>query len=328
MTFSKVIDSKKKELLVVDNLKMHFVIKGEGFLAEKKYLKAVDGISFTVYEGEVLGLVGESGCGKSTTGKLIVRLLEPTEGKIFYKGADILSLTKHQFRKYRKEIQMIFQDPYSSLDPRQSIGRTIGEPLRVNKIKVDINKKVKSLMDEVGLREEFFSRYPHEFSGGQRQRIGVARALALDPTLIVCDEPVSALDVSIQAQIINLMQDLQDKFQLTYLFISHDMSVVKHMCDRIAVMYLGKFVELADKKNLFKNPKHPYTKILLEAIPIPNPEKKKEQGAVKGDVPSPIDLPPGCRFQSRCDKCKDICKTTEPELIEVEPGHFVGCHLY
>ncbi len=320
--------NRGKELLVVENLKMHFVIKGEGFLAEKKYLKAVDGVSFTIYEGEVLGLVGESGCGKSTTGKLIVRLLEPTAGTILYKGKNILNLSKRQFRHYRKEIQMIFQDPYSSLDPRQTIGKTIGEPLRVNKIKVNIDKKVKDLMREVGLREEFYNRYPHEFSGGQRQRIGVARALALDPTLIVCDEPVSALDVSIQAQILNLMQDLQDKFHLTYLFISHDMSVVKHMCDRIAVMYLGKFVELTDKERLFENPKHPYTRALLEAIPVPDPEKKKEQGFIKGDVPSPIDLPPGCRFQSRCSDCMDICRIKEPDLIEVEPGHFVGCHLY
>lgn len=320
--------NREKELLVVENLKMHFVIKGEGFLAEKKYLKAVDGLSFTIYEGEVLGLVGESGCGKSTTGKLIVRLLEPTDGAIFYKEKNISKLTKRQFRKYRKEIQMIFQDPYSSLDPRQTIGKTIGEPLKVNRITANIDKKVKDLMREVGLREEFYSRYPHEFSGGQRQRIGVARALALDPTLIVCDEPVSALDVSIQAQILNLMQDLQDKFHLTYLFISHDMSVVKHMCDRIAVMYLGKFVELTDKERLFENPKHPYTRALLEAIPVPDPEEKREQGSIKGDVPSPIDLPPGCRFQSRCSACMDICKIKDPDLIEVEPGHFVGCHLY
>ncbi|HNR65771.1 MAG TPA: ATP-binding cassette domain-containing protein, partial [Atribacterota bacterium] len=248
--------------------------------------------------------------------------------KIFYKGTDILSLTRKQFRKYRREIQMIFQDPYSSLDPRQTIGKTIGEPLKVNKVKGDIDKKVKTLMKEVGLLEEFYNRYPHEFSGGQRQRIGVARALALDPTLIVCDEPVSALDVSIQAQIINLMQDLQEKFQLTYLFISHDMSVVKHMCDRVAVMYLGKLVELAEKDKLFETPKHPYTKVLLKSIPVPDPDKKKEQEAAMGDVPSSIDLPPGCRFQSRCKECKDVCKFVEPELLEIEPGHFVRCYLY
>lgn len=319
---------KKKELLVAKDLKMHFQVKGEGFLGKKKTVKAVDGISFTIYEGEALGLVGESGCGKSTTGKMIVRLLEPTSGKLFYKGTNIVKLNKAQFKKYRREIQMIFQDPYSSLDPRQSIGKIIGEPLRANNFKGNVNESVKKLMSEVGLREDYFSRFPHEFSGGQRQRVGVARSLALNPTLIICDEPVSALDVSIQAQILNLMQDLQEKFQLTYLFISHDMSVVKHMCNRVAIMYLGRIVEIAETKELFNGPLHPYTVALLEAIPIADPEVIIEGEPLTGDVPSPIDLPPGCRFHQRCERAMDICSIESPQLKEVHPGHFVECHLY
>jgi peptide/nickel transport system ATP-binding protein/oligopeptide transport system ATP-binding protein len=322
------MDKDSKELLVVKNLKMHFPVKSEGLFEHKKYVKAVDGISFSIYEGETLGLVGESGCGKSTTGKMLVKLLNPTEGSISYNGKDIIGMSKKKFRGLRKEIQMIFQDPYSSLDPRRTVGKTIGEPLKENGIDCNVKEKTLEYMKEVGLREEFHDRYPHEFSGGQRQRVGVARALVLNPTLIVCDEPVSALDVSIQAQILNLMNDLQEKFSLTYLFISHDLSVVKHICDRIAVMYLGRIVELTTKNELFENPKHPYTRALLDAIPIPDPENIKEQGMLIGDVPSPINPPSGCRFHTRCDKCMDICKEKEPKMIEVAENHFVECHLY
>ena len=255
------MSKERKELLEVRNLKMYFSVKNDGLFKPKKQLKAVDGVSFTIYQGETLGLVGESGCGKSTTGKLI-----------------IIPMSKKEFREMRKEIQMIFQDPYSSLDPRRSNGKTIEEPLEVNKVKGNTKEKVLGIMKEVGLREEFYDRYPHEFSGGQRQRVGIARALALNPKLIVCDEPVSALDVSIQAQILNLMRELQKAHHLTYLFISHDLSVVKHISDRIAVMYLGGIVELTGKKELFDHPLHPYTKALLESVPVPDPEKRKEQG--------------------------------------------------
>ena len=319
---------EQKELLEVRNLKMYFSVKNDGLFKPKKQLKAVDGVSFTIYQGETLGLVGESGCGKSTTGKLIVKILHPTDGQIIYKGKDIIPMSKKEFREMRKEIQMIFQDPYSSLDPRRSNGKTIEEPLEVNKVKGNTKEKVLGIMKEVGLREEFYDRYPHEFSGGQRQRVGIARALALSPKLIVCDEPVSALDVSIQAQILNLMKELQKAHRLTYLFISHDLSVVKHISDRIAVMYLGGIVELAGKKELFDHPLHPYTKALLESVPVPDPEKRKEQGKLKGDVPSPIDPPEGCTFHTRCNQCMDICKKDVPEFKEIEKNHFVKCFLY
>lgn len=322
------MSKEQKELLEVRNLKMYFSVKNDGLFKPKKQLKAVDGVSFTIYQGETLGLVGESGCGKSTTGKLIVKILHPTDGQIIYKGKDIIPMSKKEFREMRKEIQMIFQDPYSSLDPRRSNGKTIEEPLEVNKVKGNTKEKVLGIMKEVGLREEFYDRYPHEFSGGQRQRVGIARALALNPKLIVCDEPVSALDVSIQAQILNLMRELQKAHHLTYLFISHDLSVVKHISDRIAVMYLGGIVELTDKKELFDHPLHPYTKALLESVPVPDPEKRKEQGKLKGDVPSPIDPPEGCTFHTRCNQCMDICKKNVPEFKEIEKNHFVKCFLY
>jgi oligopeptide/dipeptide ABC transporter ATP-binding protein len=322
------MNKKQDELLVVENLKMYFPVKSGKFMGEKTYVKAVDGISFTIYHGETLGLVGESGCGKSTTGKMIVKLLDPTSGSIEFNGKDIVKMRNREFRNMRKEIQMIFQDPYSSLDPRRTVGKTIGEPLVINNIQCNVKETVMEIMKEVGLREEFYERYPHEFSGGQRQRVGVARALALNPKLIVCDEPVSALDVSIQAQTLNLMNDLQKKLELTYLFISHDLAVVKHICDRIAVMYLGRIVEITDKNELFANPMHPYTKALLDAIPVADPENIKEQGMLEGDIPSPINLPTGCRFHTRCSRCMDICKVKEPEFKEVVKGHFVECHLY
>ncbi|NLM44885.1 MAG: dipeptide ABC transporter ATP-binding protein [Clostridiales bacterium] len=319
-------------ILEVKDLKMHFPIKikNKGFLSEKKYVKAVDGISFVIKEGETLGLVGESGCGKSTTGKMIVRLLKPTEGSILYKGKDIFKVTGEEAKQLCKEIQIIFQDPYSSLDPRFSVGSTISEPMIVHKIadRKTIKERTINLMNDVGLMSEYYDRYPHEFSGGQRQRVGVARALALNPSLVVCDEPVSALDVSIQAQILNLMQELQKKYNLTYLFISHNLSVVKHICDRIAVMYLGKIVEIADKNELFDNPKHPYTKALLSAIPIPDPEVVVEQEMLEGDVPSPVDPPSGCRFHTRCKDVMDICKKKEPKDLVLNDGHTVACHLY
>ena len=319
-------------ILEVKDLKMHFPIKikNKGFLSIKKSVKAVDGVSFEIREGETLGLVGESGCGKSTTGKMIVKLLNPTEGSIMFKGKDIFKADRKESKLLRKEVQIIFQDPYSSLDPRYTVGRTISEPLLVHRIGDEKVRKERALklMNDVGLMEEYYDRYPHEFSGGQRQRIGVARALALNPSLIVCDEPVSALDVSIQAQILNLMQELQKKYQLTYLFISHNLSVVKHICDRVAVMYLGKIVEIASKKDLFADPKHPYTQALLSAIPIPDPEIVVGQEMLEGEVPSPVDPPSGCRFHTRCKHAIDICKKDEPKDLVLGDDHIVACHLY
>ena len=317
-----------KPILRVSGLKKYFPVKKDTYLEKQRYLKAVDGIDFSIYEGETLGLVGESGCGKSTTGKMIVKLTQPTEGAVWFQGEDIFAMKKEKTRELRRKIQMIFQDPYSSLDPRMSAGRIIMEPLLVHGQKDQAREKALSLMDDVGLLREYFDRYPHEFSGGQRQRIGVARALALNPSFIVCDEPVSALDVSIQAQIVNLMQDLQEKYKLTYLFISHDLRIVKHICDRIAVMYLGRIVELAPKEEIFDKPLHPYTQALLSAIPESDPEEKKEAQPIKGDVASPIDPPSGCHFHPRCPSCMDVCRKTSPILKEYLPGHFVECHLY
>ena len=317
-----------KPILRVSGLKKYFPVKKDTYLEKQRYLKAVDGIDFSIYEGETLGLVGESGCGKSTTGKMIVKLTQPTEGAVWFQGEDIFAMKKKKTRELRRKIQMIFQDPYSSLDPRMSAGRIIMEPLLVHGQKDQAREKALSLMDDVGLLREYFDRYPHEFSGGQRQRIGVARALALNPSFIVCDEPVSALDVSIQAQIVNLMQDLQEKYKLTYLFISHDLRIVKHICDRIAVMYLGRIVELAPKEEIFDKPLHPYTQALLSAIPESDPEEKKEAQPIKGDVASPIDPPSGCHFHPRCPSCMDMCRRTSPILKEYLPGHFVECHLH
>lgn len=318
----------REKILTVHNLKKYFPVKKETLFEKTRHIKAVDGVSFTIRAGETLGLVGESGCGKSTVGKMIVKLLHPTAGTIAFRDQDIFRMTHKETAALRKDVQMIFQDPYSSLDPRQKTGKIIMEPLIVNKQKRNLRERVLQLMNDVGLREEFYERYPHEFSGGQRQRIGIARALALNPSLIVCDEPVSALDVSIQAQIVNMMQDIQKQYHLTYLFISHDLGIVRHISNRIAVMYLGRIVEIADKKSLFQKALHPYTQGLLHAIPVPDPNYIQEQGALKGDVPSPIDLPTGCRFHTRCQRCMDICRQEPPEYREVEKDHFVECHVY
>ncbi len=321
-----------KVLLEVKDLKMHYPVKvkGKGLLMETKYVKAVDGISFDVNEGETFGIVGESGCGKTTTGNMIVKLLTPTEGTIKYAGQDIFKVEKNKEKDLKKKIQIIFQDPYSSLDPRFTVGRIIGEPLLVHGMsdKTERRDRVLKLMEDVGIRKEFYDRYPHEFSGGQRQRIGVARSLALNPSLIVCDEPVSALDVSIQAQILNLMEELQEKYKLTYIFISHDLSVVKHVCDNIAVMYLGNIMEIADKKLLFNNPKNPYTNALLDAIPVPDPNIKSMTGMLQGDVPSPMNPPLGCCFHTRCRYAMDKCSKVKPQLKMIEENHMVACHLY
>lgn len=314
-------------LLEVQNLKIYYPVKSRNAIGGKvSYAKAVDGVSFTVRRGETFGVVGESGCGKSTTGKAIVRLLKPTEGHILLEGKEISDIPRKELAKH---IQIIFQDPYSSLDPRMTVGRCIEEPLKVQGVGTAAERRAKvlELMKEVGLREEQYTRFPHEFSGGQRQRIGVARAIALNPDLVICDEPVSALDVSIQAQILNLMQELQKKYGLTYIFISHNLSVVKHLCDRIAVMYLGHIVELADRNTLFANPAHPYTKALLAAIPVPDPDVQSMSGELTGDVPSPLNPPKGCCFHTRCPYATERCRTEAPQLHNVAPGHSVACHL-
>lgn len=312
-------------LLEVKNLKKYFKTK-------KGLLHAVDDISFDIKKGETLGLVGESGCGKSTAGRAILRLHEPTSGEVLLNNENVVNYkTKKEMKKMRQEMQIVFQDPYSSLNPRMNTFDLIAEPLRVNKIcktNDELEEKVYKMMETVGLEERLAGAFPHELDGGRRQRIGIARALILEPKFIVLDEPVSALDVSIQAQILNLMDNLQDEFGLTYLFISHDLSVVKHISDRIAVMYLGKIVELTDYKNIFENPLHPYTKALLSAIPIPKVGLNRERIILEGDVPSPINPPKGCRFCGRCKYVMDICKEIDPEITEKKDGHFVACHLY
>lgn len=317
-------------LLQVKDVKKHFPIKG-GLIFSKNTgtVKAVDGISFDVFEGETLGLVGESGCGKSTTGRLILQLIKPTAGQVIFKGQDLTKLSMEEMRKKRREIQMIFQDPYASLNPRRTVNEIISEPLVVHSIgtSAERKKRVEQLLDVVGLRREHGERYPHEFSGGQRQRIGIARALAVQPKLIICDEPVSALDVSVQAQVINLLEDLQQEFGLTYVFIAHDLSVVKHISNRVAVMYLGRMVELAEFAELYNNPQHPYTQALLSAIPIPNPQLKRKRIVLQGDVPSPINPPAGCHFHPRCPYAFDRCQQEQPQLIDLGAGHFTACHL-
>jgi len=323
---------KNDVLLEVRNLKKYYSLRS-GFLFQKTagIVKAVDDISFYIRKGETMGLVGESGCGKSTTVRVILRLTPPTGGSVLYDGKNIFDLDKNEMFKVRREMQIIFQDPYASLSPRMTIGDIISEPMEIHRAG-DRNsrmKRVKELLEIVGLNPEHINRYPHEFSGGQRQRVGVARALALTPKLLLCDEPVSALDVSVQAQILNLLSDLQKEFDLTYLFIAHDLSVVKHVSDKIGVMYLGKLVELAESEELYKNPLHPYTMGLLSAIPIPDPdiERQRKRIMLEGEVPSPINPHPGCRFAPRCKYAMPECSTTDPEFKEIEPNHFVACHL-
>ncbi|MEG0385356.1 ABC transporter ATP-binding protein [Solibacillus cecembensis] len=321
----------KKELLKVEGLKQYFPIKG-GFLGRTvNHVKALDGISFTVYEGETVSIVGESGCGKSTTGRAILRLEEPTEGSVTFQGTDLTKISTREMRKFRKDLQIIFQDPYASINPRQTVASLLNEAMHIQNV-LPANERrarIEELLETVGLRPYQADRYPHEFSGGQRQRIGIARALSVDPKLIICDEAVSALDVSIQAQVLNLLEELQDEYGLTYLFISHDLGVVRHISDRIIVMYLGKIVEIADKTSLFENPQHPYTKALLSAIPVPDPDAVKNRIVLKGDVPSPIDPPAGCRFHTRCPFATDKCRTEEPLLrttSAMKGEHEAACH--
>ena len=317
----------EKNLVQVKDLVKHFPIRGGVLLKEVDSVKAVDGVNLNIREGETLGLVGESGCGKTTLGRLILRLEEPTSGDILFQGENILAYDKERMRNMRRDMQIIFQDPFSSLNPRKTISYIIGEPLLVHgmRSRQERESRVLELLRVVGLRREHMRRYPHQFSGGQRQRIGVARAMALHPKLVVCDEAVSALDVSIQAQVINLLTELQEQFKLTYLFISHDLGVVEHVSDRLAVMYLGKIVELANSVDLYKTPLHPYTQALLSASPVPDPTLRRDRIILRGDVPSPIDPPPGCRFHTRCLYAQDICKQEEPPLKELKENHLVAC---
>jgi oligopeptide transport system ATP-binding protein len=319
----------KSVLLDIKDLTKHFHVGGGMFAGRRGVVKAVDGVSLKIYKGETLGLVGESGCGKTTLGRLIMKLEKPTGGSIFFEGDDVLQYAGSDLKEFRKNVQLIFQDPYTSLNPRRNAGAIVGEALLVHDVARgdEWEKETARLMEVVGLTKEQMHRYPHEFSGGQRQRIGVARALALNPELVIADEPVSALDVSIQAQILNLLKDLQRDFNLTYLFISHDLSVIGHMSDRIAVMYLGKIVELAGREPLFQAPFHPYTEALLSAIPVPDPGMKKKRVALMGDIPSPLNPPAGCSFHPRCPYRMDICDTIEPELMDKGNGHYAACHL-
>jgi oligopeptide transport system ATP-binding protein len=319
-----------KPLLQVEGLKKYFPTHSGILGKQSGYVKAVDDVSFYVNEGETLGIVGESGCGKSTTGRMLMRLLEPTEGKVTFDGKELTDISSSEMRKARREIQMVFQDPYASLNPRHTVEKILMEPLIVHNIgnAKSRKKKVYDFLEIVGLSSYHAKRYPHQFSGGQRQRIGIARALMTNPKLIIADEPVSALDVSIQAQVLNLMQDLQKELKLTYIFIAHDLGVVRHISDRVGVMYLGRMAELATSESLYAEPLHPYTKALLSAVPVPDPEFKREQIILEGDIPSPSNPPTGCTFHTRCPFKMDVCTTVVPKLEEVKPGHFVACHLY
>jgi oligopeptide transport system ATP-binding protein len=327
---------KGSELLAIRDLKVHFDLGGGGFLDKlisghsvRRVVKAVDGVTIDIYPGETLGLVGESGCGKSTLGRAVLRLTEPTGGQVLFRGADLANLSQREMREHRKHLQMIFQDPYASLNPRMTVGQIIGEPIETFRIATgsERDERVQALMETVGLNKRFIKRYPHEFSGGQRQRIGIARALAVDPDFIVADEPISALDVSIQAQIMNLMEKLQREKNLTYLFISHDLRAIRHVSDRVAVMYLGKLVEIADAKIIYDEPLMPYTKALISAVPVPDPEIEatRQRIVLEGDVPSPINPPPGCRFHTRCPYAIQACKEVVPPLAEIKPNHFAAC---
>ena len=317
-------------LVEVKDLKKFFPVRAHFLSRSKTFVQAVTGVNLTIRRGETLGLVGESGCGKSTLGRLILRLEEPTEGHIFFEGDDILEYDSERLRQLRRQMQIIFQDPYSSLNPRKTVGSIIEEPLIIHKIgtRKERQERVLKLIEVVGLRPEHINRYPHEFSGGQRQRIGIARALALNPKLIIADEPVSALDVSIQAQVLNLLEDLQDEFHLTYLFIAHDLHVVEHISDRVAVMHLGRIAELAMSDDLYRDPKHPYTQALLSANPIPDPTLERKRIILQGEVPSPINPPSGCNFHTRCPYKFEPCPVEIPPLLEIEPNHWVACHLH
>jgi oligopeptide transport system ATP-binding protein len=325
--------AERETLLEVRDLKKHFPIT-RGIIIQRQVgaIKAVDGVSFDIYRGETLGLVGESGCGKSTTGRTILQLYRPTSGDVRFEGEDLVEMKGEQLRRQRRKMQMIFQDPYASLNPRMTVGSIVGEPLEVHNVASGRarQERVQELLNLVGLNPYFVNRYPHEFSGGQRQRIGVARALALNPSFIVCDEPISALDVSIQAQVVNLLEELQQELGLTYLFIAHDLSMVRHISDRVAVMYLGKIAELTDRDELYASPLHPYTEALLSAVPIPDPdvEERRERIILKGDVPSPANPPVGCNFSTRCPKVMPICSEVDPAFIEAKPAHWVACHLH
>ena len=318
-----------EKLVEVRHLKKYFPVRNRTLSRKAGLVKAVDDISFSIDEGETLGLVGESGCGKTTAGRTILKLLEPTGGEVFLEGTNLGELSPEELRSLRQKMQIIFQDPYSSLNPRMTVESIIGESLRVHgavSSRADMHHMVADLLNDVGLSPRYAGWYPHEFSGGQRQRIGIARALALMPRFIVCDEPVSALDVSIQAQIINLLEDLQDRFGLAYLFIAHDLSVVRHISDRVAVMYMGKIVELASKEEIYKNPRHPYTQALLSAVPVPDPEARKMRVSLSGDIPSAVNPPRGCRFSTRCPRAKTLCRQEEPVQRDIGGGHLVACH--
>ena len=319
-----------KEFLKVENLKKYFVIEKSLFGKPLRYLKAVDDVSFTLERGKTIGVVGESGCGKTTLGRTILKLYEPDGGKIFFEGQELTHLKKKKMRRFRTDMQLVFQDPYSSLPPRMTVGSLIEEGVKVHKVvpKEQVHDYVMDIMKKCGLQPQYYDRYPHEFSGGQRQRICIARALAVKPKLVICDEPVSALDVSIQAQIINLLKELQNDMGLTYVFISHDLSVVKYVTDSVLVMYLGNMMEKGNTDEIFRNPLHPYTKALFSAVPVPNPDVKMHRIILEGDIPSPANPPRGCKFHTRCAQCMNVCKFVPPRYAEVKPEHFVACHLY